>query len=163
MKKNALLFAAMITLLFSACSSDSPKKSADKFLNAFNERNFAEARKHATPETIKLVDLMENLTKMAESTDSTAKKKVTVIDEKIDGETAVVTFSEEGDDTVQEVKLKKVDGKWLVHVTKEDVAAKDNGFGPGSEEEGEMIAPDSTDMQAIDSLSAALSDTTAKP
>lgn len=159
MKTQLIGWVAMVTLFLTACGmGNSPKKSADKFLNSFNERNFAEARKYATPETIKLVDLMENLTKMAESTDSTEKKSVTVIDEKIDGETAVVTFKESGDEEVQEVRLKKIDGKWLVHVTKEDIAAKDNGIGSGMDEEGEMMLPDSTDMMMIDSLSAQLPD-----
>jgi hypothetical protein len=144
MKKSSLIFNSILLLLvISSCSNDNgPKQTAFKFLTAFNERNFTEARTYSTPETGKLVDLMENISKMAQDKDSATAKKVEILDEKINGETALVTFREEGSEATQEVKLKKINGKWLVHVTKEDIAAKD--VPQGGEEEEAIIEEDST-------------------
>ncbi|MBL0342098.1 MAG: DUF4878 domain-containing protein [Bacteroidetes bacterium] len=152
--KNVLKYLTILTLIgfIAACSGDSPKKTAEKFLNAFNQRNFPEARKYATIETNKLVDLMENLSKMSQTSDSTSGKKIEIIDERIEGEVAYVTFKEEGATETEELKLKKVDGKWLAHVTKEDIAAKDGPLG-GEEEEGLMLESDSLDSMLQDTAS----------
>lgn len=144
------LISLAVMLMVSCSIGNSPKKTAEKFLTSFNQRNYEEARKYATPETIKLVDLMENLTKMAQPADSTLGKKITVMDEKVEGEVAYVTFQEEGSDQVETLKLKKIDGKWLAHVTKEDVAAKD--LGKNEEEEGVMMETDSLMESPADTM-----------
>ncbi|HMT28225.1 MAG TPA: DUF4878 domain-containing protein [Bacteroidia bacterium] len=134
----------LVSILIISCGmGNSPKKTADKFLTSFNNRDFEEARKYATPETNKLVDLMENLTKMAQPVDSALGKKIELLDEKVEGDVAYVTFQEEGADQPETLKLKKIDGKWLVHVTKEDIAAKDMNMGTSDAEEGMMLTPDS--------------------
>ncbi len=138
MKKTLSSFLFLLTvLLLHACSMrDSPGDAAGKFLNAFNERDFEKARKYATPETIKLVDLMENLTKLSQGTDSLPKASININGERIEGDIAYVTFTESGSDQPQEIQLKKIDGQWLVHITKEDIAAKDMLGSAGEEEEG---------------------------
>ncbi len=152
---NSTTFCMLIMLLITltACNSgNSPKKAASKFLNAFNEKNYEEARKYATPETIKLVDLMENLSKMSSSIDSVPHSKIVVTDEKIDGDNATVVFNEEGSNDSEEVNLKKVDGKWLVHITKADISAKENSvFDTG--EEGLMQESDTLEEFEVDSIS----------
>jgi hypothetical protein len=127
-KNKTWLFLILLTgFLTGACkSSNSPGKAAEKFLNAFNERKYDEARKYATPETIKLVDLMENLSKMSEAEDSVHHPKIEVVDERIEGDTAFVTFRESGSEETEELKLIKTDGKWLVHLTKTDLSAKED-------------------------------------
>src|SRR6187455_1756837 len=120
---NHLLSVALVLVTLVGCTGNSPEKSAEKFLNAFNEKNYNEARKYATPETTKLVDLMENLSKMSASEDSVTHPKIEVIDSKIEGDSAMVTFREKGSDETEEIKLKKIDGKWLVHITKTDISA----------------------------------------
>jgi len=134
---------AVILLALVACDAGkSPKKTAQKFLNAFNEKNYEEARKYSTAETIKLIDLMENLSKMASDLDTVKHGKIEVINEIIEGETATVTFREAGEEGEEELKLKKVDGKWLVHITKADMSTKSNSAF-NTNEEGVMMEHDS--------------------
>ena len=148
-----LLSLSMVILLLMGCSGNSPEKSAEKFLNAFNEKNYEEARKYATPETIKLVDLMENLSKMSASADSVSHPKIEVLESKIEGDSAMVTFREKGSDETEELKLKKIDGKWLVHITKSDITAKDNSIF-NTDEEGEFDSDSiESDPHANDSTS----------
>jgi hypothetical protein len=140
-----------VVLIFASCTGgNTPKNVAEKFLTAFNERKFDEARKYSTPETGKLVDLMENLTKMAPASDSIKPGKIVILDERREGEEAWVTFKEAESDQVEEIKLKKVDGEWLVHVTKEDLAAKDM-LGDTEDEEGFWTDEDS--LQTEDTVS----------
>jgi hypothetical protein len=128
---------AFIVLTFISCAGGSnPESSAEKFLNAFNDRNFDEARKYSTEETGKLIDLMENLTRMAPSDEKPPAGKIEIISHVTEGETATVLFRENDTREEQELKLKKVDGKWLVHVTKEDIATKDAHLGTGEDEDG---------------------------
>ena len=147
MKKTiwSLVLITFTGLLISCGFGNSPKKSAEKFLNAFNRHDFTEARKYATPETNKLIDLMENLTKMSQTKDSTVGKKIDILEQRTEGDVAYVTFKEEGADNSEELKLKKVDGKWLAHVTKEDIAAKDMPGGTEMEE-GLMMEKDSNGL-----------------
>jgi hypothetical protein len=144
---KTVLPAIVILLIFQACNmGNSPSKSASKFLNAFNEKDYNEARKYATEETIKLVDLMESLSKMSTSIDSIQHKKIEVVSEKIEGESAIVTFREAGSDETEDLNLKKIDGKWLVHITKTDISSKENSVF-NTEEEGIMM--ESTDSSEV--------------
>src|SRR5688572_30941675 len=96
---RGFLVVVLPVLMLIACNKENtPKNVASRFLNAFNEKNYEEARKYSTPETIKLIDLMENLSKMSTSTDSVSHDKIIVLEEKIDGETATVIFRDEGSD-----------------------------------------------------------------
>ncbi len=150
MKKiHQFLIAPILIGLLISCMGDSPKTAAEKFLNSFNKRDFAEARKYATPETNKLIDLMENLTKMSQTQDSAVNKKIEILGQRVEGEIAYVTFKEDGSESTEELKLKKIDGKWMAHVTKEDIAAKD--MPGGKDEEGLMMESDSTDFVPQDS------------
>lgn len=137
MKIRNLIILLVLTGLFSCNVGNSPKKTAKNFLDAFNEKKFDEARKYSTPETIKLIDLMENLTKMTESTDSIVAGKIEITSERIEGDSAFVSFREEGG-TEEVLKLMKVDGDWLVHITKQDISAKDTHT-DNSGEEGIML------------------------
>jgi len=49
--------------------------------------------------------------------------------------------------------LMKIDGKWLVHVTKEDIASKDMNMA-SDEEEGMMMDPDSVEALLLDTLTS---------
>ena len=146
--KIQLIPAIIIVLISGACKSgNSPGKAAERFLNAFNERKYDEARKYASTETIKLVDLMENLSQMSEASDSVNHPKIEIVDERVEGDTAFVTFREKGAEETDEIKLVKTEGKWLVHITKTELSAKDNSLidtgiqmdEPDSGEAGEAI------------------------
>jgi len=63
---NKILFACL--LFFIACTgSHSPKAVAEKFLKTFEEKKFAEAKRYCTPETVKLIEIAESLSKMPEA------------------------------------------------------------------------------------------------
>ena len=134
---NPLLSLLLVSVLFASCfSSGNPEKTAGKFLNAINERKFDEARSFGTPETVKLVDMLEQLTKVMDNPEAESPVQYEILSHTVDGDSAVVIFKEAGSDVEQELKLKKIDGDWKVHVTKEDMAVKDPGPGSAEEEEG---------------------------
>ena len=149
--KKIFLHLTILALHVSCGNSDNPEIAAMKFLSSFNERKFDVARENSTPETGKLIDLMENLTKLAGNSDSTVGGKIIIVDHHIDGEAAVVRFHEEGDESIQELHMVKRDGKWLAHVTKEDIANKDMPGGVGGEE-GLMLEHDSLENSATDTM-----------
>jgi glycine cleavage system H lipoate-binding protein len=149
MMKKLLIVLPVILSVCSCGSPGNPEKAAKIFLTAFNEREFDQAREVSTPETGKLIDLMEQLTALSGNADSAVGGKIIIIDHHIEGETAVVRFREEGEEEPQEVNLKKVEGKWLVHITKQDIANKDMPGGTG-EEEGILMEHDSLDTLPSD-------------
>lgn len=136
--KAILLFLFGLSLVTVSCKQESsPEETAQKFLNAFNERKYDEARKYATPETGKLIDVMEKLTENLESQEEpTSPPAIEVLSHTLDGDKATVTFRESETGEEQELAMKMVDGKWLVHLTKEDISAKTPEFSDGAEEDG---------------------------
>jgi hypothetical protein len=134
---NSLVILILVSVLFVSCfSAGNPEKTAEKFLTAINERNFEEAKSYGTPETVKLVEMLEQLTKVMDNPNAEPPVKYEILRHTEDGDSAIVYFRESGSDIDQELKLKKVDGEWMVHVTKEDMAIKDPGPGSAEEEEG---------------------------
>ena len=134
MKKNCFLIAFTVLLfILNGCTSNNPESAARSFLEAFNENDFEEARKYATPETGKLIDLMENLAKLSD--EKMESGEFEIVDSRIDGDKAYVTYRETDSDGTTELMLKKVDGDWLVHITKEDIATK-GLLGSPDEEDG---------------------------
>ena len=122
-----LLPASCLLLLFiiSCTSSNSPRPVAENFLNAFEQRDFTEAKKYSTKETIKLLQVLERISKE----DATQKKEphaIAITSEEIAGDKATVYFKEDGNDAEQKLMLKKVaveggkEKQWRVVLTKED-------------------------------------------
>jgi len=135
-KQTPLLLLAFTGFLYmlSGCSGGTkPGSVASSFLSAVNDKNYEAARKYSTPETGKLIDLMEQLQKMSSATDSISTIDFEIVTEKIDNDKAVVTFKEKDSDELQTINLIKTDGKWLVNLSKQDLAAKNTG----KNEEGE--------------------------
>ncbi len=128
MKKS--IFSLMllgVIAFFTACNSgSSPKSVAEKFLTATGQMKFEEAKKYCTPETGKLLDMMSGFASMAPDSVKNKKPDFTMTGEKIDGDAATVTYKEKGHDKESSIKLKKVDGKWLVAMGKEDMKGKDD-------------------------------------
>lgn len=137
MKKLLLSLAAVCLIAMSlvSCSSNSPKASAEKFLTNLYHMDYKEAKTVATEDTKKILDMMEQFSSMMpDSAKDNAKKiKVTIKDEKIDGDKAVVTYTTSESTTEQKVDLVKENGKWLVKYSKQD------GGGDMSEEDSMPI------------------------
>jgi 2-methylaconitate cis-trans-isomerase PrpF len=113
--KQVMLFAGFISLLIIGCAaSNSPTVTAKNFFTAVQKSDTKAMGKYATPETISLMVMFGTKMQGAVS----AYGKVTGATETIDGDTAVVTISfENGENT--EINLKKIDGKWKVHMPME--------------------------------------------
>lgn len=114
-------------MLIAGCqNSYSPKASAEKFLDAFNEKKFGEAKKYCTPETVKLVEMAESLTKLSSAKTDFTGKKYEVLSQEVRGDNAKVKFKEKGSEEVQTITLKYTGNQWLVSISKEEVMSKQN-------------------------------------
>lgn len=133
MKKLILSFVALLAVAvsFTACNSNSPKATADKFLTSLSHMDYEAAKSVSTEETKKMIELISSFSSMMpDSVKAEAKKiKITIKDEKIEGDNATVTYtsSEDENKTEKKLNLTKKDGKWLV------VWNKDEGMGAGEE------------------------------
>ncbi len=150
--KNKLFKAACFILLsiFAACSTgDSPSDVAELFLKDVNSMKFDEAKKYSTEETAKMLEMMANLMAMS-PTNKFPEKKITILDEVINGNSAKVKYEQEGKG-IEYIKLVKKDDKWLVSVSKEDMAAKN----------AKKVKEDK-EFKSVDSSATSLPDTTNK-
>ena len=139
-----------ILSLFITCSSgNKPGKTTEKFLEAIKTKDFTAARELSTPETGKLIDLMEQLQKVSNSTDSIAPIDYEIVSEKVEasGKEAVVEFREKGGQDIQQIRLKMIDGNWKVSFSKEDLARK-NALGV---EEGDSGVFETDTLQTLES------------
>lgn len=161
MKNKLQKFSAMLLIAVGCGSSDTPSEVFIDFMDALKNKKFEDARNLSSPETVKVVDLIESITKLQVDSIDNSISPVEVIDERITGDTAYVEFIDpQTGDVSNTAKLVKSNGQWLVHITKQDIAAKDTGFDE-QEEDGFYEEDDYFDMEedsiqeaAIDSLNA---------
>ena len=123
--------ALMIAFLVACSGGNSPKGVAENFLKAKSKLDFEGAKKYGTEDTGKLLDMFSSFTKMMPDSAKNKTLKIDIISEKEDGEKATVIYKEEGNDGEQTLNLVKVDGKWKVAMSKDNL----NG-GAGSMESG---------------------------
>lgn len=144
MKKvfTGMLFALIIGALSSCSTSEAPKVVAGKFLNALADKNFEEAKKHATPESAQMIDLVASLAQGADQNEEKVSFEVT--SEKIEGEIATVTFKSTDKEKEESLKLRMIDKQWKVSMSKQDMNKNDAMGGDDSLEgsEGDLIFPD---------------------
>ncbi len=132
MKKYFILSISFIVLVTISCSKEeSPRPIAEKFLNAMQARDFTEASKFGTKETVKLLKQLERIEKLNESDLIEKSGKINIVSEDIQGNTAIVYFTEEGNELQQKITLKRissVDGEnkkeWKVDLKKEEMPIK---------------------------------------
>jgi hypothetical protein len=145
-KKSVSLF---LVLLFAACSNNSPKSVAGNFLSALNKMDFEAAKKYGTEDTGKLLDMMSGFAKMIPDSSKKNETKFSITGEKIDGDKATVTYTEEGKEGEQSIPLMKVNGEWKVAMSKDSMNDSEG-------ENGEAEAADSVstgENEVTDSLS----------
>jgi hypothetical protein len=130
MKKVFFSIVAVLALAVSlvSCSNNSPKASAEKFLNGLNHMDYEAAKSVSTEETKKMLDMMSQLTAMMpDSTKENAKKvKVTMGKEDVNGDKATVSYTTSEDTTSRNLTLVKQNGKWLVQWSKNDNGGGNN-------------------------------------
>jgi hypothetical protein len=155
MKK--LLFFLSVTVLLAAgltgCNSNSPKATADKFLNNFYHMDYKEAKTVATDDTKKVLDMIEQFaTMIPDSQKQNAKKiKIDIKDVKEEGDKATVVYTTSESKQDQKLDLVKQNGKWLVKWSKQNDA------------EGEAPADGQTEEPALSDTAAPPDGTTAPP
>ena len=158
MKKLILSLFLIGSLMLTSCSGNSPKTVAEKFMTAVNANNFDEAGKYCDAQTSQLLKSFSEFMKSVPSSDAKNEQlfkgfKITKVEE--NGDTAKVFYTtEDSSGKENALDLKKVDGKWIVSMNKEN---KENGGGAHDHSDGhdhdmpEMqpnIDPDASDMPA---------------
>jgi hypothetical protein len=117
---------AVMILLFSSCMKDDPAEVAVKFLNAVENEEYERARELSTEDTGKMINLLESLSEISDqNTKGVSTGKPEVISERIEGDIAYVEFRNTGDAETDVLELRRIDGKWYAHVTKESVSDKE--------------------------------------
>ncbi len=104
-----------LLLLLTACSNPTkPAEVAEAFLTELAGANIENAKEYASPETQKLLDLALKFGQTPKHEDFT----FTFVEEKIEADLATVIYTNyQG--TNKPVHLKKIDGQWKVHETKQ--------------------------------------------
>jgi len=112
--KKLFVATMILSLMLFSCSNvgNSPKATVQKFYQTLEKQDYKTMGTIATPETIQFVTMFgPKLRGMAAS-----YGKVKSIEEKIDGDKAVVTTKfENGEET--SIDLVKIDGKWKVSIS----------------------------------------------
>lgn len=134
-----LLVAVFALVGIVGCTDNSPKATAEKFLNDFYHQEYDKARTVSTQKTIDVIDMLEQFSVI--STDSAreeAKKiKIEVVDVKEEGDKAVVKYTMSTEPWEHKLNMVKQNGKWLANYTKEDNFSPENEGQDEMEEEGE--------------------------
>lgn len=121
MLRNFFSFTLLFTLtiLFTACSSNSPKVVAEQFLLAVAKADLDQAKKLCDSNTRELLDQANYLSMVPDSVKEEGRKlKITIKDVKEIGDKAVVTYTTSKLDENQIISLVKIDNKWLVQLDK---------------------------------------------
>jgi len=125
MKKILITFLLLGSLMLASCSGNSPKAVAEKFLKAINAGDFKEAKKYCDEKTGDLIGMLESFSKGEKPKEKDIKSfTITKVEE--NGDTAKVFYKAEGSDKEESLDLKKIKGKWLVSINKEQ--GKENGM-----------------------------------
>jgi len=146
------LIPCLLFFVLVACTGHSPKGVAEEYLKAFNKQDYEKAKKYATEDTQKLLDMF---TSLAALTPDSLKRDLdfTVVGERIQGDTAYVDYKSEGSSKLQSLTLLKVDGKWKVAASKDTV----NELGGGEFMDSGAMNTDTSangELPAADSLSS---------
>jgi hypothetical protein len=115
MKKRFFIGALVFLTLLNSCSlMNSPKAAVRKFGKAIEKNDMKALAKVATPETVQLMATFGS--KIQGYAASMSDRKIKTVTEEIDGDTAVVTVLF-ADGEEENFDLKKIDGKWKVHIS----------------------------------------------
>lgn len=119
---SSLIVLGLCSLILVSCNSNTPKGVADRWLNSFYHMDYKEAKKYSTQETQDNLSMLENFaTMVADSQKQNAQKiKIDIKDVKEEGDNATVNYTISEDKATKSISLKKIDGKWLVHYSKQD-------------------------------------------
>lgn len=157
MKKFLCSFAAILVVVvtLTSCSSNSPKSVAKKFLTSFYQLDFDAAKKVSTDDTKKMLDMFQQLAPMMpDSSKQQLKKiKISIKDEKTEGDKSTVTYVTSDNPKDQTLHLVKQNKKWLVQWSKQD-QLNDAGAPPEDQQQVDQ-QPSMSDSAAMPEASPA--------
>ncbi len=111
--KNILLFFAMAMFL-AACSSNSPKGIADKFLSLIVKGDFEKAKQYATPDSGRAIDMLKETTT---GINLPSTYKILEVQKISDTEASVqYEVVQKGETKTENLPMVKIDGKWKVRL-----------------------------------------------
>jgi len=126
-----MLAFAMVALFACKKGGNSPEEVAERYFKAIHEENWEAAKKLSTESTKELIDYIAQMMPMVQMSGTTIEKGPGKIENvKCIEEGEVCNCTLEVDGSVQNLKLIKVDGKWLVDQSKESMGFgnKENSF-----------------------------------
>lgn len=133
----------MMLAILPGCQSPGPKATAEKFLNGFYHMDYASAKQVSDSLTQRQLDAWENAVGTMVNKDAkaeAAKTKVMVMEPKIMGDKAVVSYSTDREPAPRTLNLVKQKGKWLVQWGKrEEMMAR---MGTGATFDAPPVGPD---------------------
>jgi hypothetical protein len=126
------LFVALSALMLAACGgggskSSGPEAVAENFIRHLNNMEFTEAKAYGTESTGKILDMMAGFAGMGDPADKPEAVGFKILDTDIQGEKAFVTYQNEDAEEPETLTLIQENGKWLVHMDKEDMDKEDEG------------------------------------
>jgi len=127
MKKLILPF--FLLFFMTACSSNSPEQTAEKFLNHLANGEIDAAKEYGTSSTRSLLDLMNTFGGESAMREAIQKKKadgetvpkIDVYDCVIEGDKATCQTKDEEGGGNTPIMLKKIEGEWKVDISKESM------------------------------------------
>ncbi len=152
MRFTFIVLAAALFMAACGSQADGPKEVATKFLTHINAMEFEEAKQYGTKETNDLLDMLKGFAAMGGEQEKPEATAFTITDVKEEGDTATVTYKNEGAEEAVTIELVKQDGKWLVNINKEDMNKDEDMGGVMNEMEGTMDEGLEEMGAALDSL-----------
>jgi hypothetical protein len=110
--KKILLFGACAAVAFLTSCSSGPSAVAEDFLTDLAKGNYEEAKSYCSENTKGIIDLA-----VAFGHKPVEDYTVEIVKDSIDGDNAWVWYIDEKGKE-QKLELKKIDGKWLVDISK---------------------------------------------
>lgn len=124
MKRILIIVAIVIAIMLAGCGKK-PEATAKAFLQAIEKRDFEAAKQFTTKDSQELLNLAKSfMDSMSEEQKEDMKDyKFKIVESKMDGETAIVTYQEiDAKDPrinkTKEMRLVKEDGNWKVKLDK---------------------------------------------
>lgn len=125
-----ILSVGVLSIAFSSCGGGAkkPEDVAEAFIKAVNKEDFATAKQHATKKTGNMLDMMKGMIENMDEEQKGEKGEFKELkDTEVKEDKATVTYCCDKNGEDDEVKLKKVDGEWKVHIDKEQPGGSGGG------------------------------------
>lgn len=109
------LVAVMMVFIIASCAKKGPEAVAEKFLDHFNKKEYAEAKKLGTKATQDMISMLEQLGDI--ETEPAEEVKIEGMKCTVEGEKATCNFTKNGEEDT--IMLMKEENIWKVHMPKE--------------------------------------------